>query len=105
MVGMNDYLLDYALQGGESFETPQAIMVNGTSIDEVTLDMHKFTMNHINRTYFSYEWVCEAKSTNGGDWTDPFRFFGTTANSGKSVDDYWNALKTYHANNWSKLAK
>ena len=58
-----------------------------------------------NRTYFSYEWVCEAKSTNGGDWTDPFRFFGTTANSGKSVDDYWNALKTYHANNWSKLAK
>lgn len=47
LVGMNDYLLDYALQGGESFETPQAIMVNGTSIDEVTLDMHKFTMNHI----------------------------------------------------------
>ncbi len=47
LVGMNDYLLDYELQGGASFETPQAIMVNGATIDEITLDMHKFTMRHI----------------------------------------------------------
>ncbi len=47
LVGINDYLLDYALQAGEAFETPQAIMVNGGSIDEITLDMHKFTKNHI----------------------------------------------------------
>ena len=47
VTGINDYLLNYEVKGGESFITPQAIMVSGCSVDELTSEMQSFTLNHI----------------------------------------------------------
>ncbi len=47
LVGLNDYCFDWKLQPNESFETPQAIMLYADSKDEITSNMHNFTMKHI----------------------------------------------------------
>lgn len=56
LVGINDYLFNYELKGGESFITPQAIMVTDTCSDVLTGEMHKFVLNHIiNPDFKNYE--------------------------------------------------
>ena len=47
ITGINDYLLNYEVKGGESFITPQAVMVTSEKLDCLTSEMHKFTVNHI----------------------------------------------------------
>lgn len=53
LTGINDYLLNYEIKGGESFTTPQAIMVNANNLEDITLQMHKFTLNHIIRPEYN----------------------------------------------------
>lgn len=56
ITGMNDYLLNYEVRGGESFSSPQAVMVYAKSTDDITSAMHKFTLNHIiNPTFRNYD--------------------------------------------------
>ena len=47
LVGMNDYGLDWTLQSGEMFETPQAVMLYAETEAEITSGMHAFIMHHI----------------------------------------------------------
>lgn len=47
LTGLSDYCLDWILKGGESFESPQAVMLFADSEREVTLQMHEFAMKHI----------------------------------------------------------
>lgn len=46
-VGINDFCFAYEVRKGESFVTPEAAMVIGDSLDDITREMHRFTMNHI----------------------------------------------------------
>lgn len=46
-VGINDFCFEYELNAGESFLTPQAVMVRGESKAEITAQMHAFVTGHI----------------------------------------------------------
>ena len=47
LVGINDYCFAYEVKSSESFTTPEAIMVVSDNLDEITLEMQKFALNHI----------------------------------------------------------
>ncbi len=47
LCGMSDYCFDWTLNSGESFESPEAVMLFAPDEQEVTTQMHKFVMNHI----------------------------------------------------------
>lgn len=56
ITGINDYLFNYELPAGTRFSTPQAIMVFAKTTDELTYNMHGFTLNHIiNPRFASYD--------------------------------------------------
>ncbi len=47
LTGLSDYCFDWTLKSGESFESPQAVMLYAGNEREVTSQMHKFAMKHI----------------------------------------------------------
>ena len=47
LTGINDYLFNYRLKKGESFDSPEAVMLVCNSSDEVTSEMHKFVKGHV----------------------------------------------------------
>lgn len=47
IIGINDYLFAYGINPGESFITPEAVMVVAPSFDELTTEMHHFVLNQI----------------------------------------------------------
>ena len=47
IVGINDFCFEYSLKNNESFITPEAIMVIKDNLDDITLEMHHFILNHI----------------------------------------------------------
>ncbi len=55
ITGMSDYLLNYEVKGGESFTTPQAIMVRANDVGGITEQMHGFILNHIINPDFAYK--------------------------------------------------
>lgn len=52
LTGMNDYLFEYGLGAGESFFTPEAVMVYGPDAAAVTREMHKFVGQNIIAPHF-----------------------------------------------------
>jgi alpha-galactosidase len=55
LVGLNDYLFNYKLECGDSFESPEAIMVVTNSEESVTEQMHSFVINHIIDPNFAHQ--------------------------------------------------
>ncbi len=55
LVGINDFGFEYALNKGESFMTPEAVMVVAESTDEITFKMHNFINNHIINPNYRYK--------------------------------------------------
>lgn len=53
LIGINDYCFAYKIKSGESFITPEAIMVVSNNLDDITLKMHKFALKHIVNPNFS----------------------------------------------------
>ena len=47
LVGINDFCFSYEVKPNESFVTPEATMVVADNLDEITLQMHEFALNHI----------------------------------------------------------
>ena len=47
LTGLNDYLFSWRLSGGESFQTPEAVMLFAPSEDDATARMHAFVRGHI----------------------------------------------------------
>ncbi len=54
MAGMNDYALDYPLEPGERLVSPEAIVVYASNEDDMTRELHKFSLNHIINPRFAY---------------------------------------------------
>ena len=52
LVGLNDYCFAYEVKKGESFTTPEAIMLISDDLDEITHQMHQFALNHIVNPHF-----------------------------------------------------
>jgi alpha-galactosidase len=48
-VGINDYMLEKRLAGGETFFTPEAVMTYAPDTDGISENMHSFVSNHIVR--------------------------------------------------------
>lgn len=55
IVGINDFGFDFTLNKGESFITPEAIMIVNESSDGLTFEMHNFINNHIIDPNFRYK--------------------------------------------------
>jgi alpha-galactosidase len=55
ITGMNDHLFNYKLEVGETLVAPEAIFVCEKAEDELTLQMHKFSLNHIVNPDFAYK--------------------------------------------------
>ncbi len=55
LAGMNDYGLRYPLKSGEVLVSPEAIMVYCDNEDEITHQMHKFSLDHIISPNFAYK--------------------------------------------------
>ncbi len=55
ITGMNDYALDYKVKAGDKFVSPEAIFVYEKTEDDITLQMHKFSLNHIVNPDFAYK--------------------------------------------------
>lgn len=47
LAGVNDYLFNYRLRGGEKFDSPEAVMLFADSADDATRKMHGFVRKHI----------------------------------------------------------
>ena len=45
--GVNDFAFDYKLNGGETFFSPEAVMVFASDEDELSLNLHTFVNKHI----------------------------------------------------------
>lgn len=55
ITGLNDYNFNYKLEIGESLVSPEAIFVCENNEDDLTLQMHKFSLNHIVNPNFAYK--------------------------------------------------
>lgn len=55
LAGMSDHGLYYKVKAGDKFVAPEAIFVCEDSEDEITLQMHKFSLNHIINPDFAYK--------------------------------------------------
>lgn len=55
LVGINDYCFNLTLKAGETFATPQAVMLFADSEQSVTSEMHNFVNNHIVDPKFAYK--------------------------------------------------
>lgn len=50
--GMNDYMMHYELKPYEELKSVEALMVYADDLDEITLQMHKFSRKHVLRPDF-----------------------------------------------------
>ena len=55
LTGMSDYGLYYKVNKGEKFVSPEAVFVCESAEQDVTLEMHKFSLNHIVNPDFAYK--------------------------------------------------
>ena len=55
LTGMSDYGLYYKVSKGDKFVSPEAIFLVESSEEAITLEMHKFSLNHIVNPDFAYK--------------------------------------------------
>ena len=53
LTGLNDERLDWLLEPGQTFDTPQAVLLYASTAADITSEMHTFVRNHVLRGEFA----------------------------------------------------